>query len=102
MTAESGSIVEVEAIQKRFGRRTVLDGITCSFRRGRAPARVGAQTAREKNHKKKHKPRTILNKKKKKTTATPNKDNQNHGEQKNTNTPKNNKKAPTTAQGSLW
>jgi Cu-processing system ATP-binding protein len=45
VTAEHGSIVEVEAIHKRFGRRTVLDGITCSFRRARATAVLGPNAA---------------------------------------------------------
>ena len=38
-------IVEVEGVRKRFGRRTVLDGITCSFRRGRVTAVLGPNAA---------------------------------------------------------
>jgi Cu-processing system ATP-binding protein len=40
-----GAIVEVDGIRKRFGRRTVLDGITCRFRRGRATAVLGPNAA---------------------------------------------------------
>jgi len=40
-----GPIVEVDGIRKRFGRRTVLDGITCSFRRGRVTAVLGPNAA---------------------------------------------------------
>ena len=41
----SDLILEVDGIRKRFGRRTVLDGITCTFRRGRATAVLGPNAA---------------------------------------------------------
>jgi Cu-processing system ATP-binding protein len=40
-----GPIVEVDGVRKRFGRRTVLDGITCSFRRSRVTAVLGPNAA---------------------------------------------------------
>ncbi|HEX2450314.1 MAG TPA: ABC transporter ATP-binding protein [Gemmatimonadales bacterium] len=38
-------IIELEGVRKRFGRRTVLDGITCRFRRGRATGVLGPNAA---------------------------------------------------------
>ncbi|HEU5171759.1 MAG TPA: ABC transporter ATP-binding protein [Gemmatimonadales bacterium] len=44
-TTPPGPIVEIEGLGKRFGRRTVLHGITCAFGRGRVTAVLGPNAA---------------------------------------------------------